>query len=90
MGTNEGKDWNTLSGISEDELNLLSQPFQDGTWSGELGQVWPERPRLHPGYPASLRLHLPQGLMSEIDSRAASDGLTRSEMIRRILSRGQD
>lgn len=54
MATNEGKDWNTLSGISEEELNLLSRPFQDGTWSGELGQIWSERPRLHPGYPTSL------------------------------------
>ena len=90
MDTSKGKVWNPLSGISEEELNLLSRPFQDGTWSGELGQVWPERPRLHPGYPTSLQLHLPQGLMGEIDSKAASDGLTRSEMIRRILSRGQD
>ncbi len=70
MDTNEGKDWNTLSGISEEELNLLSRPFQDGTWSGELGQIWPERPRLHPGYPTSLRMHLPQGLMGEIDNKA--------------------
>lgn len=54
MATNEGKGWNTLSGISEEELNLLSRPFQDGTWSGELGQVWPEHPRLHPSYPTSL------------------------------------
>lgn len=90
MGDPEDPDWHALFGLGDDDLDQLNQTFETGTWSGDLGTVWPERPRLRPGYPAPLRLRLPQSLMDRIADRAASEGATPAEIIRETLSRDQD
>lgn len=90
MGDPEDRDWHALFGVSDADLDQLSQALETETWSGALGTVWPERPRLHPGYPAPLSLRLPQRLMDRIADRAASEGATPAEIIRETLSRNQD
>ncbi|WP_297317019.1 hypothetical protein [uncultured Bifidobacterium sp.] len=86
MGDPEDPDWHALFELGDDDLDQLNQTFETGTWSGDLGTVWPERPRLRPGYPARL----PQSLMDQVTGRAASEGATPAEIIRETLSRDQD
>lgn len=78
---------NAMLGLSEQELDELAKPYEDGTWSAQLGEITPGRPRLTNEELRTVSFKLPDSRLRRIDEIARTTNKTRSQVLRYLIER---
>ena len=82
---------NARLGMSEEELDRISEEYENGTWdTSGLGKVVIGRPRLANEETRAVTVRLPISQIAEIDRAAAREGKSRSSAIRAALQKWLD
>ncbi|KAB8286679.1 toxin-antitoxin system antitoxin subunit [Bifidobacterium avesanii] len=76
--TNRGE-INELFGVTDEQLDHMSEEYESGNWEGGVGMVGPGRPRIHDEEMETISFRLTKSRMNTIDARAKRNGETRSQ-----------
>lgn len=79
---------NELLGMTEEELDEMAKPFEEGTWDpSQFGEIRAGRPSLFDEPMRPVTFKEPQSVIKAIDSRAAERGLSRSDYLRDLVAK---
>ncbi len=81
-----GKDLETMFGVSEEQLDDMAKPFEGGEWP-EGKTTLLGRPRLADEEVRTVTFKLPVSLIQKLDELAKKQGCTRSDTIRKAVKR---
>lgn len=82
------KELNELLGMSEEEIDEMARPFEEGTWDpSQFGEVIAGRPPMFDEPLRPVTFKEPQSTIEAIDARASECGLSRSDYLRSLVAK---
>lgn len=75
------------TGLTDELLDSMAKEYEDGTWSGHVGEVHAGRPRFGAERLVPVTIKIAPSVLSAIDQFAANSDETRSEAMRQIIDR---
>lgn len=82
------EDINRMLGKTEEELERECEEYENDTWEGGLGPIFPGRPRLYDEELEAITVKLPTSWVGAIDARAKARGRNRSQILRELVLNG--
>ena len=73
--------------ITDDMFDELAKEYEDGSFEGRFGKAIRGRPRISVDKGVAVGFRIPQSMIAALDQRAAENGETRSELLRRLVER---
>lgn len=82
------EEMNALLGMSEEEMDAAGNEYESDSWDErKLGKVSAGRPALYKTAMGTISFKEDKPRIAQIDARAASLGMSRSDYMRRLIDR---